>query len=305
MKIKIIGYGPITSAQLETLSGTSTINRKSPLEEAMEKLVDEAIHGEKKTKSIIIDSLGGITEEVEKDAIGKYSSAPICFDIQSILANHKKNAFTVVWGDGSHTTIHLQPGDEWDDEKALAMCFVKHLCEDKGNFNDIFTEDMPAKIKHIGQVEPVEEKHECHCSSDTCGPCRDCDGGCHLEKETKDTKRVAEAMTNAGAAAEKTTNTLTELIHELSKKNNTNDKTPPAKKRYQVLLRTGLYDDQLIFESDDLQAVRKFISTNSKSRGYGYYLRLWSSADGLYIDYGSHTTYFFIPGMTVDEWTRK
>ena len=91
----------------------------------------------------------------------------------------------------------------------------------------------------------------------------------------------------------------------MSKKNNTNDKIPPAKNRYQVLLRTGLYDDQLHFESDDLQAVRKFINTDSKTRGHGYYLRMWCSADGLYIDYGSHTTYFFIPGMTIDEWNRK
>lgn len=227
------------------------------------------------------------------------------YEIRSILANHKKNAFTVVWGDGSHTVIRLQPGDVWDDEKALAMCFVKHLCEDKGNFNDIFTEEMPAKIKHIGNVEPVEEKHECHCSSDTCGPYRDCDGDCHPEKEIKETDSVVEVVVNAGAATANATNAITELIHELSKKNNTGDKNPPSKKRYQVFLRTGLYDDQLLFESDDLQAVEKFIDTDSKTRGHGYYLRVWPSVDGLYIDYGSHSTYFFIPGITIDEWIGK
>jgi hypothetical protein len=89
MKIEIIGRGPMTPAQLdEILFGTSTINRKNPLEEAMNKLTNEMKHCDEK----------------------KYK-APICFDIQSITANHKKNAFTVVWGDGSHTMIHLQPGD--------------------------------------------------------------------------------------------------------------------------------------------------------------------------------------------------
>lgn len=28
------------------------------------------------------------------------------FEIRSVLSNHKKNAFTVVWADGTHTTIH-------------------------------------------------------------------------------------------------------------------------------------------------------------------------------------------------------
>lgn len=136
MEIKIIGHGPITQAQLdEILFGTSTINRKNPLEEAMDRLISEAKCDDEK----------------------KYK-APICFDIQSITANHKKNAFTVVWGDGSHTIIHLQPGDVWDDEKALAMCFVKHMMGDTGSFNDIFTTEMPAKIKHIGNM-PQPVKH--------------------------------------------------------------------------------------------------------------------------------------------------
>ena len=59
----------------------------------------------------------------------------------------------MVWGDGTHTVIHIQEGDSWDDEKALAMCFVKKLMGNKGNFNDIFTEIMPAKLKTIEKKE--------------------------------------------------------------------------------------------------------------------------------------------------------
>lgn len=153
MKIEFIGHGPIfTPAQLdEIFFGTSNTNKKDPIEEARDKFINEG---------------------KQKDTIGKYKSKPICFDIQSITANHKKNAFTVVWADGSHTIIHLQPGEVWDNEKALAMCFVKHMMGDKSSFNDIFTKEMPAKIKHIGNIEPVEEKPECKCDT----PCEDCSG---------------------------------------------------------------------------------------------------------------------------------
>lgn len=80
------------------------------------------------------------------------------FEIQTILANKKKGVFTVVWMDGTNTMIHIQDGDTWDDEKALAMCFIKKLYENKGKFNDIFTKVMPEKIKYIGTRDEVEVK---------------------------------------------------------------------------------------------------------------------------------------------------
>ena len=80
------------------------------------------------------------------------------FEIQAILANKKKGVFTVVWMDGTNTMIHIQDGDTWDDEKALAMCFVKKFYENKGKFNDIFTKVMPEKIKYIGTRDEVEVK---------------------------------------------------------------------------------------------------------------------------------------------------
>ena len=49
--------------------------------------------------------------------------------------------------------IHIQDGDSWDDEKALAMCFIKKMKGNKGSFNDIFTKVMPEKIKYIGRDE--------------------------------------------------------------------------------------------------------------------------------------------------------
>lgn len=76
------------------------------------------------------------------------------FEIQSVLSNRKKNAFTVVWTDGTHTTVHCQSGDKWDDEKALAMCFTKKALGNKGNFNDKFNDALDNKMKII-TAEPA------------------------------------------------------------------------------------------------------------------------------------------------------
>ena len=206
MRIEIIGRGPITSAQLdEILFGTPTISKKNSLKEEIDKLINEIKHGE--AKPIVFDSLGEIVEEIKKGDIEKYGSKPICFDIQSITANHKKNAFTVVWADGSHTIIHLQKGDVWDDEKALAMCFIKHMMGDTGSFNDIFTTEMPAKIKHIGKVEPVEK--ECGCDG-TCTECK-CENPTNAFGINKQTAtELGEAATKANVALKDMINALTD-----------------------------------------------------------------------------------------------
>ena len=242
------------------------------------------------------------------------------YEIRNILSNRKKLAFTVVWTDGTVTTVHLHPGDEWDDEKALAMCFTKKALGNKGNFNDKFNDALATKMKVI----PAPEK-ECACGGEhPCTVCT-CDGkkygvisgeatadhaapGDETAAEACDRmmqEATMEATQKAGVTAQEATNSIAELVHELSKQNNTNKKIPTTDKRYQVLLRTGLYDDQLVFESDDLAAVRNFVHTNAKQRGHGYYTRLWHAIGGMYIDYGSYSTYYFIPDMTVEEWTGK
>ena len=78
------------------------------------------------------------------------------FEIQSVLSNRKKNAFTVVWADGTSTVVHCQPGDEWDDEKALAMCFTKKALGNKGNFNDKFNHALDI-MKTIHTPESAKE----------------------------------------------------------------------------------------------------------------------------------------------------
>ena len=300
MKIEIIGRGPITPTQLDKiLFGTSTINKKSPLEEAMDKLVNETKRGE--AKSIVFDSLGDITKEIEKGTIGKYNSTPICFDIQSITANHKKNAFTVVWGDGSHSIVHLQKGDVWDDEKALAMCFVKHMMGDTGSFNDIFTEEMPAKIKHIGNVEPVEEKHECKCDT----PCKECS----CKKEDSFTG-VVENLKKAGAAATKSTKDVIGLSAEIEGflKNMAEEPEPVKIQRYDLFLMDPCGDKTEIYHQGTDEEIHKAMRTYRKKHYPALETnrtpyRVWMIKDNLMVDFGAGS-YFMVPRMDHDTFVK-
>lgn len=86
---------------------------------------------------------------------------PVCakptvypFEIKAVQSNRAKNVFTVAWKDGTVTSVHCQPGDDWDDEKALAMCFTKKALGNKGNFNDKFND----ALAHMKTIPAPEEK---------------------------------------------------------------------------------------------------------------------------------------------------
>ena len=56
-------------------------------------------------------------------------------------------ATTILWKDGTKTTVKCQDEDVWDDEVGIAMCYLKKLLGNKGNFNNIFREAMKVKEK--------------------------------------------------------------------------------------------------------------------------------------------------------------
>ena len=230
------------------------------------------------------------------DHAPKKHKAPTCFDIQSITANHKKNAFTVVWGDGSHTIIHLQKGDIWDDEKALAMCFVKHMMGDTGSFNDIFTEEMPAKIKHIGKVEPVEEKHECECDT-TCENC-----SCHTEAEKTVEASVNAALNKIDKAAEKTNAAIKKMIDELVGE-------PVKVQRYNLFLMEPDGSAKEIYHQGTDDEIHKVMRAY-RMKHYPILeanrtpYRIWQRDGSLYVDFGAGS-YFKVPGMEHDTFVKK
>lgn len=56
--------------------------------------------------------------------------------IKSVLFNKEKGVTTVVWYDNQITMVTCHPEDDFDKEKALAMCFMKRVCGNRGSFNE-------------------------------------------------------------------------------------------------------------------------------------------------------------------------
>lgn len=51
-------------------------------------------------------------------------------------------ATTILWKDGTKTTVKCSSEDVWDDDVGIAMCYLKKMLGNKGNFNNIFREAM-------------------------------------------------------------------------------------------------------------------------------------------------------------------
>ena len=49
-------------------------------------------------------------------------------------------ATTILWKDGTKTTVKCSSEDVWDDDVGIAMCYLKKMLGNKGNFNNIFRE---------------------------------------------------------------------------------------------------------------------------------------------------------------------
>ena len=113
----------------------------------------------------VIDDLDKQFEALEKFVVEQEKKSNP-FGIQCVQSNHEKGVFTVKWTDGTVTMVSCQPGDDWDDEKALAMCFMKKALGNKGSFNDVMRDALkkmaviPAKKKAIPAVEvaPTQAK---------------------------------------------------------------------------------------------------------------------------------------------------
>jgi hypothetical protein len=302
MTFKIVGtgMGPLVLSpkdrkigvpDLEVLFNSDLYSDHSEMEAIMEDILDTLLDKEK------------MMPHLKKCAEEKKKKTPICFDIQSITANHKKNAFTVVWGDGSHTIIHLQPGDVWDDEKALAMCFVKHLMGDKGSFNDIFTEDMPKKIKRIGNVEPVEEKHE----SAGVKKLREVCATVGIDTVPSTAEKAAGASVSAAlnemkAAAEKTNISMKKMIDELTGE-------PVKVQRYDLFLMDPCGDKIEIYHQGTDEEIHKAMRAY-RMKHYPILeanrtpYRVWMIKGNLMVDFGAGS-YFMVPGMDHDTFVKK
>lgn len=234
------------------------------------------------------------------------------FEIQSVLSNRKKNAFTVVWTDGTHTTVHCQSGDEWDDEKALAMCFTKKALGNKGNFNDKFNDAL-----EIMKTIPAESAPEKACNCDGkrdsgIHSCTEC--VCKNETVVSKTDSLAEAIDNlkestdnalgkAAKAAEKASESLKEMIDSLTGENA--ERTRPAH-TYKVYIRIN-GDSHFDMNCFTIEALRKRVKALATEL-YGkkpYYYRTWMNGDRMIIDFGHYTQFIEVEGITPDEYAKN
>ena len=226
----------------------------------------------------------GITSNINNNSEEKEATNP--YAIKSVLSNHKKNAFSVVWEDGTVTVVHCHKCDDWDDEKALAMCFAKKALGNKGNFNNAFNDALLNKMK---VVYSDEEKT--------------------FIKGKMSLKRIAEKVKEAEKA-------INECTKETKVYNNTFRGVPAPvddeatvraepSEFYTLYLKDAVSGAliSIIGTATNNEQLHKRITEYAKNNSYGYYFRYWASDEGLYIDYGSHVTYMFVPGMTLTEFS--
>ena len=88
-----------------------------------------------------VDELTDDIEALEKWLIEFFEDAerarkPESDVVKAVYFNYEKGATTVVWFDGMRTTISCQNGEDFDEEKAIALCFMKRIFDNKGCFNN-------------------------------------------------------------------------------------------------------------------------------------------------------------------------
>lgn len=57
---------------------------------------------------------------------------------KKIIVNYEKETICILWKDGTKTVLKPQPGDTFDVEKGIALCFMKKSFNNRGCFNDVF-----------------------------------------------------------------------------------------------------------------------------------------------------------------------
>lgn len=88
-----------------------------------------------------------ITPKIKKD--GKW------FDLAPKKVIFSGPATTILWKDGTKTTVKCQDEDVWADDVGIAMCYLKKMLGNKGNFNNIFRQAMK-----VAEVQTKKEELE-------------------------------------------------------------------------------------------------------------------------------------------------
>ena len=101
---------------------------------------------EKYTEGMLLfcDSKGLTLKPIADITLTTYSYSDIV-EVESDLVSDRIDkvvfndpATIVFWKDGTKTVVKCQENDTFNKETGLAMCIVKKMCGNKGNFNELF-----------------------------------------------------------------------------------------------------------------------------------------------------------------------
>lgn len=59
-------------------------------------------------------------------------------NIRQVYFNKDKLTTTILWKDGEYTTVKCNKNDKWDEEKAIALCYMKKYFNNRSCYNEIF-----------------------------------------------------------------------------------------------------------------------------------------------------------------------
>lgn len=60
--------------------------------------------------------------------------------VDKVIFNYKKDTSVVLWKDGAKTILKLSNKDTWDEEKVIALHYMKKFFDGRGYYNDIIKE---------------------------------------------------------------------------------------------------------------------------------------------------------------------
>ena len=234
----------------------------------------------------LVRGTGTTTNSLEVPCVKNEQKETNHFEIKCVQSNRKKGVFTVKWTDGTVTMVTCQPGDEWDDEKALAMCFMKKALGNKGAFNDVMRDTLdkmaviPEKKEVIPAIAPAETKVQSDFS-----------------------EAMKKLQSSAAEAGKNMRESISKLLNENTKKDEKPIQEKTEKHTYAVYLKThtasipaGHFDDK----DATKESIKKFAYDLLGTKPY--YYRAWEDGKRLHIDFGSHTRFIEAEGMTLQEW---
>ena len=90
-----------------------------------------------KVTPIAFDYKNSVGLKTITQAICMKSSVKKDSRIEKVIFNKEKRTTVVIWKDGIKTIIKCHKDDIWDEEKAIALCYMKRMLGNRSYFNEV------------------------------------------------------------------------------------------------------------------------------------------------------------------------